>query len=1055
MQRHETLFAATKTEVGATHLIQFKINTGDHPPIKQNPYKIPYAQRAVVEKHVRDMMDEGIITPSISPWSSPVVLVEKPHEPGAFRFCVDYRKINAVTVTDAQPLPRINEALLLFKEARHFSSLDLISGFHQVPMHPDDAQKTAFTTHMGLFEYKVMPFGVKNGPATFQRLMEITLGAKRWHTCIVYLDDIIIFTTTFEEHMKELEEIFELLEKAGLKLHPLKCRLFLDRLVYLGYEISPEGIRPDPEKVSAIASKGIPTTITELRTLIGGFSWLRPSIEGFATIAWPLTKLLKHPEGEPHKKKDPIPWDESCQFALEHLTYLVTHAPILAHPDFSKPFIIYTDASAVGLGAVLSQEFDKVLRPIRYASRTLKGAETRYPAVQQEALAVHWAIDVEFKDYIWYLPFVIRSDHKPLRWLLTTNLENSRLAQWAIRLQHQNFTIEHVSGKGNGLADCLSRLTVAEFKEKYKDMPVIGSITVGMEPGPLSELIQRQRDDPFLKPLRSYLEEGKIDTVDPHVKTWLCKLGPECFIEDGVIFRRPNSVNSYRYIENQIMVPDVMKQEVLDNCHSSVPSGHFGQNRTFDKVIQRFYWIHMRHDIANYIKACISCQLRKNPDKYNKIPLKPLAYPVGTPFSRISMDLMTNFPKTERENTHILVICDFTTRFPEAFPLKSKKPQEIADLIIAEIICRYGAISTILSDLGGEFCNKVIDRICEVFGTMQITTSGYHPETNGLCERFNQTLAKTLSHLVNVDHRDWDIKLPFSLMAYRSSVHCKIHETPFYLLHGSDMNLPYNIGLGLPEKRYLDVDDYKSEIMLSLAQAWELAAKNAEKSQERMKYYYDQKARESTIKEGDLVMIYTPEVRPHHSKKLSTTFNGPFRVYKVTPTNAHIRPLDHPRAKLRTVHLNRLAHFHGPFIPAPLSADRDRWNDDTQFRFEGDQVPQNTEVPPLPAPPKELRELIVSTSKPTLIKPHVVDPNLEEEAEEEEEEDDTPLSTFLPRAKIDKFIPRNRTEPVEPAVRRTPSPRAVKLVPMEPLPPPAPRSKVRHVTFADNLAHIN
>ena len=1036
LRRHEELFAASKTEVGATHLIQFNINTGDHPPIKLPPYKVPYAQRAIIEEHVHNMMNEGIIQPSVSPWSFPVVLIEKPHEPGVQRFCIDYRKLNAITVTDAQPLPRIDEALLLFKTALFFSSLDFISGFLQVPINPDDAQKTAFTTHMGLFEYKVMPFGVKNGPATFQRLMEITLGCKRWHSCIVYLDDIIVFSPTFEEHLKELEEIFELIERAGLKLHPLKCKLLSDHLVYLGYEISPEGIRPDPEKVIAITSRKRPTTITELRATVGAFSWVRSYISNFATVAYPLTDQLKHEKGEPHKKKDLIKWDENCQFAFEYLIYLLTTAPILIHPDFTQKFILYTDASMVGLGGVLCQERDGSPKPIKYASRTMKGAESRYPAVQQEALAIHWAIEVAFREYIWGLPFIIRTDHKPLRYLLTTNLENSRLSNWAMMLQNRDFTIEHVSGKQNGMADSLSRV---EFIEKYKDQPLIGAITLEQENGPLVDLIQKQENDPFLSSLRKFMDGVKIEGIDPQFKNHVLKIAPYCIIEDGVLFHRPNPNDAVRYIGNQIFVPDVMKTEVLDNCHSSIPSGHFGQNRTFDKISQRFYWIRMRQDIAAYIKSCMSCQFRKNPDKYNKIPLKPLAYPVATPFSRISMDLITNLPKTERENVHILVICDFTTRYPEAFPLKSKKPKEIADKIISEIICRYGAVSTILSDLGGEFCNKIIDRICEVFGTMQITTSGYHPETNGLCERYNQTLIKTLSHLVSSDHRDWDINIPFSLMAYRSSVHSKIHETPFFLLHGTDMNLPYDIGLGLPDKRYLDIDDYKSEITLALAQAWEIAAKNMEKAQERQKYYYDQKARESTIKENDLVMLYTPEVRPHHSKKLSTTFRGPFRVYKVTSTNAHIRPLEHPRAKLRSVHLNRLAHFHAPFIPLPLTADKQLWNDNDEY-FSGEEDTKSK----FPPPPNGQIDLEVVEGPKN--QEDTLRENLKDNENLEEDEDDLPLSTFITPPKA--VVKDNEIVVREPPIKgRENLHRNVKLTPMKLLPTPPEKSTVRNVKY--------
>ena len=331
---------------------------------------------------VEDMLQQGVIKESVSPWASPVVLVKK--KDGSMRFCVDYRKLNAITKKDVFPLPRIDDALDLLGNSVYFSTLDLASGYWQVKMDTDSREKTAFTTHKGLYEFSVMPFGLCNAPATFQRLMERVLKGLVGESCMVYLDDILVIGKTFEQHMDNLKKVFGRIERAGLKLKPKKCHLIQPCVEYLGYVVSRKGISADPRKIQAIVEYPVPVDVKSLRSFLGLASYYRRFARNFSRIAYPLHQLTR--------KESIFNWDSKCQEAFDHLKEVLTDSSTLAFPDFGKEFVLETDASKAGLGAVLSQQQEDMLRPIAYASRSLQTHEQNYGVTEMEALAVVWAI---------------------------------------------------------------------------------------------------------------------------------------------------------------------------------------------------------------------------------------------------------------------------------------------------------------------------------------------------------------------------------------------------------------------------------------------------------------------------------------------------------------------------------------------------------------------------------------------------------------------------------------------------------------------------------------
>ena len=448
--KYRDLCVINTAELGRTDIVRHRINTGDHGPIKGKPYRVDNEdKRKIIKNEIEKMEKAGVIRKSYSPWSSPVVIVEK--KDGSKRFCVDYRKINQITIPDAHPLPRIDDMLEQFETAKWFTSIDLASGYWQIAMEKEDIQKTAFTCGYGLYEFVVMPFGLTNAPATFQRLMNHILMEYLDEFVVVYIDDILIYSKTFDEHLKHLERVFEKLKEAKLMIKLKKCKFGEQNIEFLGHIIGRDGIKPDPEKIEKIKNLKAPNNLTELRSVLGLCSYYRRFVKNFSKIVKPLNKLLKK-----HIKYE---WTKEQQKALEILKQKLIEYPILIQPDFEKPFILAVDASGNALGAVLSQlneEGNEAV--IAYASRTMNSAEQNYPITEQECLAVVWGIE-HFHKYLMNRKFTVITDHSALKGL--TNMKvipKGRRARWLMNLQRYNFEIKHKPGKSNKNADALSRL---------------------------------------------------------------------------------------------------------------------------------------------------------------------------------------------------------------------------------------------------------------------------------------------------------------------------------------------------------------------------------------------------------------------------------------------------------------------------------------------------------------------------------------------------------------------------------------------------------------------
>ena len=579
LRQHSHMFATKTAELGCTGLVKHVIDTEGQGPIRLRPYRASARQKEVATAIINELLDTKIIRPSISPWAAPIVLVKK--KDGGDRLCVDYRKLNSVTKRDSFPLPRIDDVLDMLHGQCFFTTLDLASGYWQIEMDEGSKEKTAFIVDNNLYEWNRLAFGLTNAPGTFQRLMNHVLRSVVGKFCLVYLDDIIVFSKTRETHLVNLKVIFDLLDQAGLKLGFAKCTFMRTSVNYLGHVISALGISPDPTKIEKIADYPQPTSVVELQSFLGLASYYRRFIKQFATIAHPLTVQTGK------KKDEALVWGDKELSAFQHLRSCLISPPILAFPDFSKEFQIYTDASNYGIGAVLSQiqEGNEVV--IAYASKHLSPAEMKYSTIEREALAVIKGIE-RFRYYLLDEPFLIVSDHRPLQWLSSYKDENSRLGRWAIFLSGVKYTIKYRPGRVHENADCLSRIPVASIEARPTELLVA---------------IKEQASDPLCRDIRRYLDEGELSDENRALcPIWVKEINLYS-VRDGILCRDfyPTSAKRRQFPQVQTVIPYSLRRSLVREYHDAPMAGHLAFLRTYLRIQYKFYWPDIRKDIKTSI----------------------------------------------------------------------------------------------------------------------------------------------------------------------------------------------------------------------------------------------------------------------------------------------------------------------------------------------------------------------------------------------------------------------------------------------------------------------
>ena len=891
------VFASSDLELGKTNVTKMTIDTGEHAPIKQRPYKIPYAQREQIEKQIGDMLTNNIVRPSTSPWSSPLVIV--PKKDGTKRMCVDFRKINNVTVKNSYPLPDITDILSSLKDAKIFSSLDLRSGYWQIEMEEKDKGKTAFICHMGLFEFNVMPFGLCDAPPVFQELMNKVLGKALNKFAFAYLDDIIIYSSSIEEHMKHLQYVFDRLRDANLRCKPSKCDFARTEISFLGHVISERGISPDPQKVEVIKNLLPPQTVKEVRSFVGMASYYRKFIPNFSGVASPLTDLTR--------KRASFQWTDVCQKAFETLKYALSSAPLLAHPDLKQPFHLYTDASQYAIGAVLTQTFPEGERVIQYLSKRLSDGQMKWATIEREAFAIVFSIN-KLRPYLLGSKFTVYTDHKPLRSLFTSEMKNARIQRWAIILSEYGCDIKYKTGKTNIPADMLSRITnvnpddeiiVLDSTER-KSLSATIPHNIDEEPedtdvNPLDKLLAN-------KPLRNWQrEDDLISQIINDIETGGSY--KDFVLEDDLLYHITAPVATDVHVRLQLVIPAALTRGVLLELHDSeYGGGHVGLDKTYDKIRRRYYWPNMYKDTMKFVEKCALCRARRQ--KRDHAPMQDMPIP-NYPFEIVGIDTCGPYPETEAGNKYVMTVVDHLTGWPEAFATRDKTANTVANVLLRHILPRHACPKILLSDRGSEFLNGVIEYLTEKLHVIHLKTSPYHPQTNAKTERFHRFMVDALSKYSYSDPNNWDTFLPPMLMAYRTAIQKSSKFSPFFMMYGRDPILPIDTLLQ-PKLKYLG-EEHVANTLQQLHQAYLDAQENLKDAREYNRRRIDRNAVLKQFEPGDAVFYYNPNQMPGESSKLRLKWSPFYRILEQTsPVNYKIK---HQLSGLtKIVHVNHLKH---------------------------------------------------------------------------------------------------------------------------------------------------
>ncbi|NOZ55185.1 MAG: DDE-type integrase/transposase/recombinase [Calditrichaeota bacterium] len=907
------VFAAPGKALGWTDVVKHQIETEGG-----RPFRIPYrrfmhSKKDALESEVQKLREAGIIRDSNSPWSSPVHLVKK--KDGTIRFCIDYKKLNSMTRKNAYPLPRIDESLESLGGNTWFCTLDLQSGYHQVAMEEADIPKTAFSTHLGLFEWNVMPFGLCNAPATFEKMMSDMLHGLLWYTCLVYLDDIIVFGKTLAECRTRLQAVFDRLNGYGLKLKPSKCHLFKREIKYLGRLVSAEGIKTDPEKIQAVAEWPKPVNVAETRSFLGFLSYYRDFIPDFARIAEPLQRLVVT------KKCFVFKWSTEQDTAFELLKSKFINTPVLRYPRRTGKFILDTDASGFAISGVLSQEQDGVEVPLSFASNTLNKAQRNYCTTKRECLAI-FVYFKKWKHFLCGSDFVIRTDHHSLTWLLNFKEAEGMMGRWIATLSEfgvENSKIIHRKGIHHINADALSRIPVRRCKREDCDdcgahqcvVAAVAATEVWLEDVGLKwtscDVIDAQAADPSIKRLYDWVKTDSKPTkeqmsVENKETRKLINQWNNLEIRDGVLCRW-KVVDSNSKGRLQIIIPFSLRDDVLYFCHGQKCATHFGKDRTTQTLTSRFYWPGITADIERWLKSCSQCQMVKPGVGVAKLPLTQELS--GHRWSRIACDFVSGFVKTDRGNVVMMVVQDYFTKYVQVYPLPDHTATTAAQALVDNWILLFGAPVRIHSDQGREFESGIFQATLRLLGVKKTRTNPYCPQSDGMVERFNRTLIAALACTVDEFQSDWDLQVKFVAHAYNCTVHSSTNMSPNKLVFGEDIRLAIDLQYGVVDALTINPCGIVFVRWLEhcFHHAYSVVRDSAGRAAETQKTGYGP-ASWRKFKVGESVVRYhTPLARV----KLARNWDGPFVITEVvSDTTVIMKGQD---GKFRKSNVRRLKHF--------------------------------------------------------------------------------------------------------------------------------------------------
>lgn len=804
------IFQQENVPLSFTNQVKHDIILNNNKPIYTKSYRYPYCHKEEVQTQITKMLEQGIIRPSFSPWSSPIWIVPKKKDASGktkWRLVIDYRKLNEQTIEDRYPLPNITDILDKLGKCQYFTTLDLASGFHQIEVNPRDSEKTAFTVDFGHYEFTRMPFGLKNAPSTFQRVMDNVLGELQGSHCLCYMDDIIIYSTSLQEHMENLTQVFKRLKKANLKIQLDKSEFLKREVAFLGHIVTPEGVKPNPQKIEAIKNFPIPRTDKQIKSFLGLLGYYRKFISNFSDLTKPLTACLR--------KDCKIKLTDDYIQCFEKCKKLLCQEPILQYPDFERPFLVTTDASNVAIGGVLSQGTIGQDLPICFASRTLTKTEENYSTIEKELLAIVWTVKY-FRPYLFGRKFTIITDHKPLTWLFSLKEPNSKLVRWRLKLEEYDYNIVYKKGAKNTNADALSR----SIPEDKLNLNAMNSDSSSSE---ITTYPNNQKDKiPATDTVLNEFKRQLVFKINPTVKN-IYKVDFKILFESKKRYTfekdhydentlteilnnytQPNINTGFIAEQNTVKILDKLvkatfktKQIKLIRCkHLAIDiqdldmqhrlileehndSNHRGISENTERIKRKYYFPKLKTQINSLINRCEICQTLKYNRNEKPIKLQITENPTR-PMEILHMDIFFI------ENKQFLTILDKFSRFGTAQILNENEitSQKVFN-IFRQYVMTHGHPNKLIVDNGKEFRNDNFKELCALHKIKLHFTTPRNSTGNSTVERFHSTIIEIYRVLKAKNSKDDpETLMTNAIITYNNSIHSVTHMTPIELKNG-------------------------------------------------------------------------------------------------------------------------------------------------------------------------------------------------------------------------------------------------------------------------------
>lgn len=798
---------------------QIELEAGAKPPA-MSPYRMAPPELAELRKQLKELLEAGFIRPSKAPYGAPV-LFQKKHD-GSLRLCIDYRALNKVTIKNKYPIPLIADLFDQLGGARYFSKLDLRSGYYQVRIAEGDEPKTACVTRYGSFEFLVMPFGLTNAPATFSTLMNKIFHPYLDKFVVVYLDDIVVYSQSLEDHVAHLKKVFAKLREHHLFVKREKCSFAQMEVAFLGHKIKGGIIMMDEGKIKAIADWEVPANVKELRSFLGLTNYYRRFIKGYSAKAAPLTDLLKKDQG--------WAWSINCQRAFENLKRAVTEQPVLTLPNLERPFEVQTDASDFAIGGVLMQEG----HPVAYESRKLNEAERRYTVQEKEMTAVVHCLRT-WRHYLLGSRFLVKTDNVATSYFQTQKKLSPKQARWQDFLAEFDFAFQYKPGRENQVADALSRK--AELA------------ALSRPEGELLDIIRGGlQKDPVALGIITTVQKGQAKLYK---------------FEDGLLFYGR---------EQRLYVPDwhQLRRNLIKECHDTKWAGHPGTRRTRALLEREYFWPRMRSDIDEYVKSCLVCQQDKIEQKKTSGLLEPLPIP-NRPWESVSIDFISALPEVDGCGSIMVVVDRFSKYGIFIAAPRHCSAESAAQLFLSNVVKFWGVPQSIISDRDPRFTGKFWTKLFGLLGSTLCFSSSFHPQSDGQTERMNSLLECYLRHFVSANQKNWKYLLDIAQFSYNLQVSESTGKSPFEIIMGQQPIMPSTLP-AVSETHHPAVKEARN-----LQTSIEEAKACLHKAQRRMKNWADKHRRPFELQVGDKAFF---KIMPSQYKVMRRLHKGLFRRYE-------------------------------------------------------------------------------------------------------------------------------------------------------------------------------